>query len=301
MSVKIMSVGEAEKKAKEYLEEDNEDSLFDLADQLLSQNEVYGSANDFHNFSLNYSRIDAYVTACDILEKGLEQFPKSVDLLADFLQVGINCKKSQECDMYYQRLLSIPMKRWTWRGFSFLIDYMLFLADDFDDQKLDEWKTKLIKITDDYQHYFTLDEDPYVCKADIYRYYNSRDEERNILEEAVEKVPVCPKCSLRLADMLFECGEYKEALEVIDGCLYKSIQTQDSVNHGYLYYLSGLCKVVRVSKNNHYSNNEAIIDIYHDFSIAQKSGLNYSSYLKVIQRQIDILETKSGLSFDNYI
>lgn len=296
----MMSVGEAEKKTKDFLEEGNEDGLFDLAEQLLSQNVVYGSADDFHNFSLTYSRIDAYATACDILEKGLEQFPKSVDLLADYLQVGINCKKFQECDMYYQRLLSIPMQRWTWRGFSFLIDYMLFLADDFDDKKLDEWKVKLIKMTDYYRHYFALDEDPYLCKSDIYRYYNSRNEERRILEEAVEKVPVCPKCSLRLADMLFDYGEYTEALEAIEGCLYKSIQTQNRVNHGYLYYLSGLCKVVKVSKNNDYNNNEAIIDIYHDFSIAQKLGLTYSSYLKVIQRQIDILETKSKLSFDDY-
>ena len=74
MSVKMMSVGEAEKKAKEYLEEDNEDSLFDLADQLLSQNEVYGSANDFHNFSLNYSRIDAYVLHVISLRKGWNNF-----------------------------------------------------------------------------------------------------------------------------------------------------------------------------------------------------------------------------------
>lgn len=100
MRERRMSVGEAETKAKQFLDEDNDDALFELASKLLEQSEVYGAESDFHNFSLNYSRKDAYALACDILETGLRQHPKSVDLLADYLQVGIN-------DQRYENVISI--------------------------------------------------------------------------------------------------------------------------------------------------------------------------------------------------
>ena len=98
MSKRMMSVGEAEKKARELLEEDNLEELYELAYEILNQESVYGAENDFHNFSINYSKKSAYELACEILEKGLSQHPKSVDLLADYLQTGINCNRMEKCE-----------------------------------------------------------------------------------------------------------------------------------------------------------------------------------------------------------
>lgn len=294
-----MSVGEAERIARELLDEDNDEELYDLAYRLLDQEKVYGSENDFHNFSLNYSRKDAYDVACDILEKGLEQFPRSVDLLSDYLQVGVSCNRKKECEKYYNQLFEIPKIRWTWRGFSFSIDYMLYLANDLDEENLISMKKKMLLLADEYHTLFPAEEDSYICKADIYSFFNDSNAVEEILMEAINSVVVCPRCTLKLADILFDKGDYDKSLEVLSKCLYQSIQTQDSVNHAYLYYLSGLCKIVRLLKKNAFQDKDSVLDIYHDFSIAQKSGLQHTAYLRVMRRQIDILETRSGIEYDD--
>lgn len=293
----MMSVGEAERIARELSDEDNNEELYDLAYKLLNQEKVYGSENDFHNFSLNYSRKDAYDLACDILEKGLEQFPRSVDLLSDYLQVGISCNRAEQCEKYYNQLFQIPKVRWTWRGFSFSIDYLLYLANDLNEEDLTSMKEKTLSLANEYRTLFPTDEDPYICMADIYSFFNEKKAVEDILMEAIDSIAVCPKCTLRLADILFERGVYDKSLEILSKCLYQSIQTQDSVNHGYLYYLSGLCKTVQLLKKNAFQDKDSILDIYHDFSIAQKAGLQHTSYLRVMRRQIDILETRSGIDY----
>lgn len=297
MKKRIMSIGEAEKKARELLDEENIDALFELAYELLVQETIYGSENDFHNFSLNYSRLDAYDLACEILEKGLLQYPRSVDLLADYLQTGINCNKIEKCKEYYNTLFQIPKTRWTWRGFSFSIDYLMFLSNSFNENELSDMKEEMLSLANEYHHYFPSNEDPYICMADIYDYFNDKESEKIVLKKAIEKITVCPKCSLRLSDLLFDEGVYDEALDVLNNCLYQSIQTQDSVNHGYLYYLSGLCKTVLLLKKSAFQDKNAVIDIYHDFTIAQKAGLQHASYLRVMRRQIDILEIRSGIDY----
>lgn len=298
MKERRMSVGEAEAKAKQFLDEDNDDALFELASNLLEQSEVYGAESDFHNFSLNYSRKDAYALACDVLEMGLKQYPRSVDLLADYLQVGINDQRYEKCNQYYKRLIEIPDIRWTWRGFSFLIDYSLFLAQDYDEEQLIESEKQLLDLTNRYAMRFPYSEDPYISRADIFSFFNEPGSVKDTLAYAVNNIPVCPKCALRLADILFEEGKYEESLKTINKCLYQSIQTQDSVNHAYLYYLSGLCKVVILLKEENFKDTSAIENIYNDFIIAEKAGLNHPSYQKVMQRQIDILETRSGVIYN---
>lgn len=297
MSMRMMSVGEAEKKARELIDEENNEELFELANRLLSQERVHGSEIEFHNFSLNYSKRSAYDLACDILDKGLEQFPRSVDLLADYLQTGINCNRVSQCDACYKTLQQIPKVRWTWRGFSFSIDYLLHLSSMLNEEELEKMKDTMLKLADEYQVLFPAEEDPFICKAEIYDFFNDRSATKSLLQQAITDIVVCPKCSLRLSDMLFEEGAYQDALNVIEKCLYQSIQTQDSVNHGYLYYLSGLCRTVLLLKDSAYQDTKRVKDVYHDFAIAQRSGLQHGAYLRVMRRQIDILEIRSGVEY----
>ena len=297
MRMRMMSVGEAEKIARELTDDENNAELFELANKLLSQEKVYGSEIDFHNFSLNFSKKSAYELACDILDKGLEQFPRSVDLLADYLQTGINCNRAARCDECYRTLQQIPKIRWTWRGFSFSIDYLLHLSSMLNEEELNNMKENMLMLADEYQVLFPAEEDPYICKAEIYDFFNDRSATKSLLQQATTNIVVCPKCSLRLSDMLFEEGAYKDALDVIEKCLYKSIQTQDSVNHGYLYYLSGLCRTVLLLKDGAFQDTKKVQEVYHDFAIAQRSGLQHGAYLRVMRRQIDILEIRSGVEY----
>ena len=297
MNRRLLSVGEAEKKARELLEDDNIEELFELAYGLLKQENVFGAENDYHNFSLNYSRKSAYDLACEILDRGLKQFPKSVDLLADYLQAGINCSRVDQCEEHFNTLMQIPKTRWTWRGFSFAIDYLLYLSNSLNESELTAMKERTLSLADEYCRYFPTSEDPYICKSDIYNFYNDHEAVKDILIDAMNTVSVCPKCALRLADLLFDEGAYENSLSVLSKCLYQSIQTPDSVNHGYLYFLSGLCKTVLLLREATFENKDQVLDIYNDFSIAQKAGLQHASYLRVMRRQIDILEIRSGVEY----
>lgn len=297
MEARAISVGEAEKIARDLIADDNIEELYELAYRLLNQDRIYGTENDFHNLSLNYSKKDVYDLACEILEKGLEQYPRSVDLLSDYLQTGVSCNQIAKCERYYNTLIQIPKIRWTWRGFSFSIDYLLYLSNSLNEEELFTMKKKVLSLADEYQDIFPTDEDPYICKANIYDFFNDKKAEKEVLMDAINNIIVCPRSSLRLSDLLFDEGAYDESLAILNKCLYQSIQTQDSVNHGYLYYLSGLCKTVLLLKKSAFQDKDAVLDIYHDFSIAQKSGLQHASYIRVMRRQIDILEIHSGVDY----
>ena len=179
---RMISIGEAEKLAKEYAYEENEEALYELVQEILSQEKVIGSIDDFHNFAVNFSRKDDYETACNILDKGLDQFPKAVDLLADYLQNGVNCNRFKQCEECFDMLLKIPMMRWTWRGFSFSIDYMQSLADNIEEEdELIEWKQKMLDMADNYYKFYAYSEDTFLAKADIFQYFNDREKEIEIL------------------------------------------------------------------------------------------------------------------------
>ncbi len=296
---RLISIGEAEKLAKDFIEEDDDKSLYELVENILSQETIIGSVDEFHNFAVDFSRKDDYDTACKILDKGLESFPKSVDLLADYLQYGINCGRFVLCDTYFHILEKIPMVRWTWRGFSFSIDYLQFLADGTDNEvELNEWKQKMIELANKYLEYMPYNEDAFLTKANVFKYFNDTNQEIIVLETALKNIKSCPKCALRLADIFFNRGEYKKSLEYIDVCRYSATQTQEKINQAYMYYLSGLCKSATVHQEKMYDNKDLIIDIYQDFCIADKLHLGVSSYKKVMERQINILETKTKISYD---
>ena len=68
-----------------------------------------------------------------------------------------------------------------------------------------------------------------------------------------------------------------------------------------MYYLSGLCRTALIHLNKDFSNLEVIKAIYQDFAITEEVSENYTSFAKNIERQIFILETKSGIKYDDVI
>ena len=77
---------------------------------------------------------------------------------------------------------------------------------------------------------------------------------------------VAPKCAMQLAVMLFERGEYQEALRHAQRALRDSIQTQMGVNEAHLSYLSGLAKFAILLLNEETDGypEAAVLDIYTD-------------------------------------
>lgn len=154
----VHSLGEAESIAKLMILRNDIDGLYGLRDIVLS-GDISGTANDFHNFSVNFASRGDHESACDLLQIGLQQHPLSTDLLADYLQYGIKCGKSESARQYYERLMQIPIERWTWRSFDFSIDYLKAEAALLSAQEEIEKKKKdMLSLADNFHKRMPFDE-----------------------------------------------------------------------------------------------------------------------------------------------
>lgn len=303
-------VSNVSQKAQTFLEyiysmddDDARNDLYDLMNQFLSQENQSGDAGDFHNFAVDLARRDEYFLACQVLKCGLNLFPKNVDLLSDYLQYGVSCNQLDECKKIYKTLIKIPRRRWTWRGFAFLVDYLQFLVERSDSEKeIDAKENEMLSIVSDFRTYFPYSEESYRTESNVYRILNMPDQELKVLKEALENVRVAPKCALRYADVLFERGMYEDAASAIHRAISDATQTQTSVNEGYLYYLSALCKIAIAQKSSSEMSldNESVNGIYSDFNIALSKFQNTkNSYTDVIRTKTTTIINKTGIEVDS--
>lgn len=291
--------------AKGYLryinEQDNEDDeqarrdLYRLMERFANQTEQSGDANDFHNFSVALAVKDEYALACDVLGYGLKIHPKNVDLLADYLQYGLNCGRTEEVKNAYRILSKIPRMRWTWRAFSFSVSYLKNIIERSDSQKEIDLKIKEIQgLLSDFRKYHSYSEETYRVEAETYQCINMKDEEMNALKSALENLNVAPKCALRYADILFERGQYEEATAAIKRCIGDSTGTQSSVNEGYMYYLYALSILADHQKRDIKMDEGTVVQIYSNFNVAL-SELSNSSYREVIKTKTNTLINTTGI------
>lgn len=282
----------------EFKDEDDEESreaLYSLIDRFILQSQQSGDADDFHNFAVALARKNETALTCQILESGLKLFPKNVDLLADYLQYGVDCEKFDDCKKHYKTLLKIPRRRWTWRGFAFLIDYLKFLIENsVSEKEIDAKSREMLEIVSDFKKFYPYSEETYRVEASIYRCLNNQDEELSVLQGALDKIDVAPRCALRCADILFERGRYEEATEKIKRGISDATQTQSVVNEGYIYYLSALCKIAVAQKRGNILGESQVNEVYSDFNIALKD-LRDSSYVEVIKTKTNTLMNKTGI------
>mgnify|MGYP002293621451 CR=1 FL=1 len=148
-----------------------------------------------------------------------------------------------------------------------------------------------------YRQQFPDDEGSYDCEADVCRDFNDHRREEAVLREALETLKVAPKCAMQLAVMLFERGEYQEALRHAQRALRDSIQTQMGVNEAHLSYLSGLAKfaILLLDEEANGYPEAAVLDIYTDFETALRQGLN-STYRSTLKQRAIRLVVKSKIN-----
>lgn len=291
--------------AKGYLryinERDDEDDeqarqdLYKLMERFANQTEQSGDPKDFHNFSVALAIKDEYALACDVLEYGLKIHHKNVDLLADYLQYGLNCGRTEKVKNAYKVLNKIPRMRWTWRAFAFSASYLRNIIERSDSQKDIDTKINEIKgLLVDFRKYHSDSEETYRAEAETYQCINMKEEEVNALKSALENLNVAPKCALRYADILFERGQYEEATAAIKRCIGDSTRTQNSVNEGYMYYLYALCNLADHQKRDVKLDEETVIQIYSNFNVAL-SDLSNTNYCGVIKTKTNTLINITGV------
>ena len=291
--------------AKTYLYNISSDDLYEaeaalkdlrsLVQRVIRQAVKAGDADDWHNFAVDIARKDLYDLACDILECGLSIYPKNIDLLADYLQYGTSCGRIENCKLFYKVLSKIPKIRWGWRGYSFSVSYLTYLWERSDSEKeLDKLQEEMLSIAATFRKNLPFDEESYRCEADIYKLLHKNKEEEEVLRLALKNIKIAPKCALRLADLLFERGEYEEALPLIQRGLLDAMQTQRSVNEGYLYFLMGLTKMALAQQAGTPISEATACEIYADFDISLRH-VKSPAYFDTIKAKTIVLVNKSGV------
>lgn len=271
--------------------------LFDNADL-----KVYGTADDIHNCAVPYARENMYDCACIILKRGLDELGAAIDLLADYIRYGISCGKYTECEEYYNRLNEIPQQEWNWRAFSFSIDYLLDKLNRIrNTEERAELKRMVIKLAD--QFVATIGNDQaYYDKAQVLKTLgNSISEtEESVLQRGINSLKVAPRCALRMADILFERGEYQEAAKLLKRCCLNAFKPQPDINSGYSYLLSALSKTSGLfdehSDGSFEDCEDAVLDLYKDFNTAIESGLA-AVYRGTADTAIKIVAAQTGYEY----
>ena len=272
------------------------DTLKSFEDRALT-----GTAEDFHNLSVQLARHRLYTEACRVLEKGLSfpQYAKDVDLIADYLIYGIKCDCFSKCEVYYQRLLEIPRRRWKWRAYDFSVDYLMKRAENIsNDTELDKAIEEMHQIATQYLESYPDSEGGYVVKASIYSFCNDTKNAQAVLQKAVENINRAPKCSLKLADIAFDKGEYNQARAYLEKAKQVAIGKESSISQSYVYYLDFICLATMLSDASVSLDDLKVKELkclYEQAVIVLDQNASDSSWLETIEQQYQMLKAKLGL------
>ena len=290
-----------------------------LAETVLGAENMVGSSDDYHNLAVEYSRDDDYITAFNILEKGMAQYQFNIDLLADAVFYGSNAKQYEKCEEYAGILMSRPRALWNWRAFTFLIDYYLEKADwtESISEMLENTNTALT-LAQDYQAYLPEEERGYnaeykvrIMRERFFRQYKfeaendkSRKEyelkekdERRLAEEALcrainaKNFPAV-QCCMKYADSLFKSCRYEEVIRTCELAFTYS-EVQPSANLGYLLFLRALAMDALVHRGKNYDEGH-VNEVYQAYEVAKRANSDHSTYFSTIRTRMSLLAGLTG-------
>ena len=277
---------------------ENYSEIREIMEYVLNSSTIAGSENDFHNAAVNLVRMGDYENATLLLVHGLSRYPRSTNILADLLEYGMECRRISEISTYYfDNLSKINKKYWTWRAFHFSIDFLMVYIQytDNDDQENAVIK-EITQLISDYKKFKPLDERAYMVEHDFYNLINQEDRAIKALKEAMDTLKICPQCALNYADMLFEKGEYKTAIPILERTV-SIYEDQPSISLGYAYYILALSREY-ILKNENRSfteeNVKPIFDAY--FSALEYLEENKLHLKKEIYKKVHILERETQIS-----
>lgn len=281
--------------------------IYDLIDIILQQKTYEGNDSDFHNLAVVCALQEDYEIACQILDKGLAEYQYSRDLLADYLNYGMQCGRKEQCATAYQKLQEIK-DCWNWRAYLFSIDYLKCLSS-IDGANIDEEVEELIR---EFQKKQPEKEEAYLAEAEYLYDKNkitSKDENErsfvSVLEYATsEKCPTrrTPKCDLKLADYYFDNGIHLDkVIELLNRCRKNSSEVQKSINRKYVYLLLALTymnQYYEMKKNlnrDDESIQQIVMNVYENYHKAAAGSLD--SRVRGCKHLIEVFVLESGVAY----
>lgn len=293
--INILSVGDAHRRAPEIVRSDEDRGLLkEISQIVLSDASIVGDNADYHNLAATYARLDDYISAFEIVSKGLKQFPYDVDLLADAIKYGSKCGKVTESKGHLSTLLSRPFTFWNWRTFTFVIDFYLLSIAWEDPETIEETLQEALKIAKQYQTLAPAEERGFVAEAEIYLASSDVESAINVLKCAIYD----HRC-LKYADILAERGEFEKVIEVCTRGLIVTAQDQPTARTGYFCYLAALAKDALIHRDSAFKDEKRLLDVYTDYKVAYKLLKATPRYIENIHDRTAILSAKSGILFNN--
>lgn len=283
--------------------------LRDMAQMICNESwKVFADDGDYHNLAVDYARLNLCDCALWILERGLKETP-SPNLLADKILYGSESGQDKLCEEAYESLNRLDKESWGWRAYSFSIKYCLKKAKSLPKGKIrDNLKEETYALAEEFISYAQLNPEDaadraYFEKASLVKELGPGENEKGITQESVLKdgcnaINSAPQCALCLADIMFERGNYDEAISLLNQCRLAINTSQPSVNPAYVYLLYAMAKTSKLIQENtdgDFSERESEIKlIYRDIHTAIDSfGIN-TTYEDAANRTIKLLEVQTG-------
>lgn len=309
----IRSVDDAEKRLSSW--DPNNKSTEDFPNYVVDcfdkDSNIFGTSSEYHNLSSEFARKSLYKHAEIIAGKGASKYKYNVDLLADIVKFGSQCQDWEHCRDAYERLLSIEYKKWSWRTFTFVIDY-LFDKMELSDQDEATSINEIEKLIANYKK--LNDERAWVAEADLFLKQGKRKAAIESLKNGVKKVAVAPQCCIKLSDLLLEDGEYKEVIKYSAIGIRGTAQDQPSASNGFLLYASALAKDALIHKEEIENINKetpdtgkgvhnliAVKDALMDYRIAKQLLQGRTIFLSNITQREIILKVKSEIDSEEAV
>lgn len=292
----ISSIGEAHDQASNFYRERKIDLAVRVAEHAL-QNNIRGSASDYHNLAAEMAKNDHYDLASKIVSAGVEHFPKNVDLLSDGVKYLSESGEIDEAEEYRLRLETIEKKFWNWRAF-------VFIGDFFELQgKYDQ----AASIYDQFKVSIPHDERAYSQHGGMFSQLGHYDQAIDILEEGLKRTTKAPQTALLLSQAYFQVGLYHKAVDVVNRGLEGSAEAQPSVNISSLFWTRAQCRDALCYKTKNSQELENLIELsIFDYEMCMSMfeaiehyklrGLQRVNMLKAMGKSAGI---SSYVNFDN--
>lgn len=304
----ILSIGVAHTLAQRAAFAEDYASMREIWETVKNDPSLVGDTNDYHNYSVVVSKVDDYLTAYEIVKRGLGQFPYNTDLLADAIYYGSNCNKFSECEEHLRTLLTRPRASWTWRAFSFIIDYLKDRWDWEDEKgKIVAGLSTALKVSKDYQRFLPSEERGYLAEYELHQSLakvaledndidtskKHRDLALQILKDTIDDGEYAAvQCSLKYVDALFSQQQFEEVISVCDKALQFG-QPSASARLGYFMYLSAQSREILLYKKGEPYDEDEVKLIYKEYIAALAD--TGTSYKQNIDRRVKILSARSGV------
>ncbi|MEN6594260.1 MAG: hypothetical protein ABFC31_04820 [Clostridiaceae bacterium] len=283
----------------EFLTTNNSQMGGEDSSAFLATYELFGSQSEFHNVSAEFARANQYQLACHVLDCGLSLYPNDTDLLADYLEYGVRCGKEERAKECYDKLEEIPKELYTWRSFTFMIDYILYCytANMFS-HKVDV-KSACDAVISDYKKFLPLQEKAYMAEYEVAKTFGASDEDLlEILKAAIAKIKVAPQLCMRFVDKSLELGNYDDVIFYSRRGLSAAAQEQESVDTGYFYYAMALAMDAKWydDKDEKFGDIEYAKDIIKKYRAADASlDGNKDTYRKLLKKRVNMIATEIGI------